>query len=66
MHLTKPSLSFFNYILEREKVEGDEAYFVDDREENTAAASSFGIKTFLYSRGSNDALMEDVKRILEE
>lgn len=66
MHLTKPSLSFFNYILEREKVNGDDTYFVDDREENTAAAFSLGIKTFLYSRESNDALMEDVKRILEE
>ncbi len=64
MGVSKPSLSFFKYILEREKVAGDEAYFVDDREENLRAAEEFGIKTFLYSEERNSSLMEEVERLL--
>ncbi len=64
MGVSKPSLSFFKYILEREKVAGDETYFVDDREENLRAAEEFGIKTFLYSEERNSSLMEEVERLL--
>ncbi len=64
MGVSKPSLSFFKYILEREKVAGDEAFFVDDREENLRAAEKFGIKTFLYSEERNSSLMEEVDRLL--
>lgn len=61
MGVSKPSLSFFKYILEKENTVGDEAFFVDDREENLKAAKKFGIKTFLYSEERNSSLMEEVE-----
>ncbi len=64
MGVSKPSLSFFKYILEKENTAGDEAFFVDDREENLKAAEKFGIKTFLYSEERNSSLVEEVERLL--
>ncbi len=57
MHLTKPSPSFYRYILEKEGVDASEAFFVDDREENTTAAEREGIRTFLY-RGERGGELE--------
>ncbi len=38
---------------------------VDDREENTTAAESLGIRTFLFSVEKNGELEEAVARLLE-
>lgn len=66
MHLTKPTLKFFEYILEREGVKGEETYFVDDRLPNLKAAESFGIRTFLYRVERSGALLEEIEGILKE
>lgn len=58
MHLSKPSLSFFRYILEKEHAAPDDALFIDDREENIRAASSLGLRTFLYSAERNRELLD--------
>lgn len=64
MGVSKPSPYFFEYILEKEKTDGEEAFFVDDREENLRAAEKFGIRTFLYSGEKNEELREEISHIL--
>lgn len=64
MHLTKPSLSFYRCILEKEGVDAAGAFFVDDREENTRAAEELGIRTFLYSAERNGELEDVVRGLL--
>ncbi len=64
MGVSKPTPYFFRYILERENVDGNEAFFVDDREENLRGAEQFGIRTFLYRVERNSALMKEVENIL--
>ncbi len=49
MHLTKPSQAFFQYILEKEGVTAEGAYFIDDNEENIFRARSMGIQSLLYA-----------------
>lgn len=66
MHITKPSLSFFRYILEKENVRAERAFFIDDRKTNTDAAESIGIKSFLYTEETQNKLMEKVNSLLEE
>ena len=65
IHLSKPSLSFFRYILGKEHVSPESVLFVDDRAENTRAAERLGIRTFLYSVEKNGELEETVSRLLE-
>lgn len=64
MHITKPSLSFFSYILEKENIKAERAFFIDDRKSNTEAAESLGIRSFLYTRGSEQSLFEEVTSLL--
>ena len=64
MHITKPSLAFFRYILDKEGVDASASFFVDDREENIRAAESLGIRSFLYSGERNRELMEKVTALL--
>ena len=64
MHITKPSLAFFRYILDKEGVDASASFFIDDREENIRAAESLGIRSFLYSGERNRELMEKVTALL--
>lgn len=64
MHLTKPSPAFYRYILEKENTDAIEAFFVDDREENTRAAEENGIRTFLYSAERNGELEAVIRELL--
>lgn len=45
--LAKPNPDFFKIILEAEGYQAQDAFFVDDKEENCRAAASIGIKTKL-------------------
>jgi putative hydrolase of the HAD superfamily len=49
MGIIKPDPAFWTYILEREKVSPEEAFFVDDLEENIRAAEKLGLKTHLFT-----------------
>ncbi len=64
MHITKPSLSFFRFILEKENIKAERAFFIDDRKCNTEAAERLGIRSFLFSRGSEKSLFEEVTSLL--
>lgn len=66
MRLTKPTVKFFSYILEREGISGEEAFFVDDRSANLIAAGSLGIRTFLYRVDRSDELYDEIRRIINE
>ncbi len=48
IHHYKPNPSFFRHILEQEKVDAKNAFFIDDLDENIASAASVGINTFHY------------------
>ena len=54
MHHYKPNPSFFRYILEKENVESEKAYFIDDLAENVAAAASLNINTLHYVNEDKD------------
>jgi HAD superfamily hydrolase (TIGR01509 family) len=48
MGVTKPKHRFYQMILEAEGVEAEHAYFIDDREDNIAAARAHGLSALLY------------------
>ena len=64
MHITKPSLAFFRYILDKEGIDASASFFVDDREENIRAAESLGIRSFLYSGERNGQLLDEIGMLL--
>lgn len=49
MNQYKPHPGFFRYICENENVKPDDVFFVDDLDENIAAAAKFGLNTLHYS-----------------
>ena len=52
LHLTKPGLDIFRYALDSENLNPDETLFIDDLEENRAAARKLGIHTIDVATGS--------------
>ena len=47
--LAKPHPDFYKYILDKEGIRPKDAIFVDDLEENVAAAKKLGIKSILFT-----------------
>ncbi len=45
----KPEKEFFEEVLKRLNLHKEEIIFIDDREKNTLAAESLGIKSFIYT-----------------
>lgn len=61
----KPESGIYEAILSREKLNPEETFFVDDKEENIVAATSLGIHAFLLSdRDKLEVLLRE-KGILE-
>ena len=54
MHLSKPDTAFWRCICRREGADYSDTAFIDDREENVAAAASLGITTLLYRGDDRD------------
>ncbi len=48
IHNYKPNPSFFRYILRNENTKAENAYFIDDLDENVASAASLGINVLNY------------------
>ena len=68
LHLTKPGLDIFRYVLDSETLNPDETLFIDDLEENRVAARKLGIHTIDVATGSrivdlfeNGLLKNDLK-----
>lgn len=56
MKLSKPSHAFYFYILQKEKVKKEDAFFIDDSLLNCIAAEECGIKSFNYKEGKESEL----------
>lgn len=52
LHLAKPDLDIFRYVLDSENLKPEETLFIDDLEENRAAARKLGIHTIDVATGS--------------
>ena len=53
MGVSKPAPAFWNLILAAEETAAQNAFFIDDRAENCAAASALGLHTFLFEQFHN-------------
>jgi putative hydrolase of the HAD superfamily len=49
LHLAKPDPAIYRYTLDKLGLEAGQTLFVDDREENTVAASALGMRTLVFS-----------------
>lgn len=46
IHMRKPNTEIFDFVLKENGLAANETYFIDDTQENTAAAASVGIHTW--------------------
>jgi HAD superfamily hydrolase (TIGR01509 family) len=60
--MRKPDPSFFRYVLNQIKIAPERVIFVDDKQENIAAAESLGINGFVFK----DDTIEDLKKRLDD
>jgi len=56
IHLSKPSPSIYEFVLNENNLHPSECLFVDDIEENTDAASKLGIHTWNLAPGKEDVI----------
>ncbi len=54
IQLRKPSLEIFQFVLDENRLEPEETFFVDDTKENTDAAQKLGIKCWNLQVGRED------------
>jgi len=54
IHLSKPSPSIYEFVLNQNNLKADECLFIDDLKENTDAASKLGIHSWNLSPGEED------------
>lgn len=66
IHLSKPDREFFDYILEKEGVKGEDAFFMDDRADYLEGAVKAGITTFHYAGDDKDERLEKTFSFLED
>jgi len=50
MHLSKPDPEVYEFIINQHDLKPAETLFIDDNEENIAAASKLGLKTYLLAK----------------
>lgn len=58
MGITKPSVRFFHSLLQQENVQAQDAFFIDDVEENIIAAYQLGITALHYADGITETADE--------
>lgn len=46
IHLRKPSVEIYKFVLDENKLKAEETFFIDDLEENTRTAKNLGIKVW--------------------
>ena len=57
----KPEREIYELLLSRYGLSPDETIFIDDREENVAAAAELGITPFLFDRRNPEKSCEELK-----
>ncbi|MCB2207270.1 MAG: HAD family phosphatase [Bacteroidetes bacterium] len=50
MHLSKPDPEVYEFIINQHNLKPSQTLFIDDNEENIAAASKLGLKTYLLAK----------------
>ena len=58
----KPEAAFFESVLEKENLAPEDCFFVDDREDNIAAAEALGIKGWHFNP-KEDSILDIKKRL---
>ncbi len=56
IHLRKPNADIFEFVLEENKLDPSETFFVDDTQEHTETAKKLGIKTWNLIVGQEDVI----------
>lgn len=59
VHLLKPDIRIYQYLLEKYKLMPEECFFIDDRTDNVRGAEKAGMKAALF-RGD----FEEMKRLI--
>ncbi len=54
IHLSKPNGEFYEFILKHMGFKAENAFFIDDREENVDAAERLGIRSYRYRKDDAD------------
>jgi putative hydrolase of the HAD superfamily len=54
IHLSKPSLSIYEFVLNENHLQPNQCLFIDDLEENTKAAANLGIHTWNINPSTED------------
>ncbi len=62
IHKIKPDLAIYNYLIEKYSLNTDECIFFDDRQINTQAAESLGIKSVTIT--SKELLLSEMDKLL--
>ena len=62
--MRKPDLGFYNHVLEETQLAVEETIFIDDREENVAAAQSLGIRGLIFE--DNDTVARALSNLLDD
>ena len=58
LHLIKPDLAIFRYLLDKYDLKANECIFIDDNINNIKAAQKLSLNTYLFDR--------DIKRLKKE
>lgn len=62
LHIRKPDIKIFIDALNKAKIKGQEAFYIDDRSERGLAAREIGIKVLIYKNLAQ--LKKDIKKYL--
>ncbi len=64
IHLRKPDPEIFNYVIEYGHINPSQTLFIDDKKENTDAASTLGFKVWNHPQETN--IDEIIDRVIQE
>jgi putative hydrolase of the HAD superfamily len=54
IHLRKPNAEIYRFVLDKNRLQAEETYFIDDTKENTDAAKKLGIRCWNLQVGKED------------
>ena len=66
VHLGKPNLKFYQYLLDHCNLNPDETIFIDDRKDNVEAAAELGITPFHFDRRNPERACNELRKVIYE
>ena len=64
VHLGKPNLKFYQYLLDHCNLNPDETIFIDDRKDNVEAAAELGITPFHFDRRNPERACDELRKVI--